>query len=169
MTPRTLDQSTTGVPAVPSNTATASVSAPIAATPLVRSEKRHAASTLGPIDPSGKRWARSSAGVADRITFVHGDARQHLSRTDADLVFLDPPWGVVDRVHCTEIPLLDELIALSPTRTWAKLPPSFHRPHASLQAWFGRQPGDRRRVKFVLWTLPRRPSADQVSEEQSQL
>jgi len=33
------------------------------------------------------------AGVADRITFIHGDATARLGHVQSDAVFLDPPWG----------------------------------------------------------------------------
>jgi trimethylguanosine synthase len=33
------------------------------------------------------------AGVADRITFIHGDATTQLGRAPCDAIFLDPPWG----------------------------------------------------------------------------
>jgi len=51
------------VPALPATMAWASASAPIAAMAPVRSTKRQAASTLGPIDPAGNSWLRSAAGV----------------------------------------------------------------------------------------------------------
>jgi hypothetical protein len=53
----------TWVPAVPSSRPSSSSSAPIAARPPVCSTIRHTASTLGPIEPSGKWWLRSSSGV----------------------------------------------------------------------------------------------------------
>lgn len=89
-------------------------------------------------------------GVEDRITFVHGDARDHLG-TEADLVFVDPPWGEVDRIHCTDVPLLDALLDGAKAPVLAKLPPSFWRPGGRYEAVFGEAPGDRQRVKLVLW------------------
>lgn len=110
------------------------------------------------IEPDASRlaMARHNAsiyGVRDRIEFVQGDARAVLPGQAADLVFLDPPWGEPDRVACRDIPLLDELIAASGHvgRVWAKVPPSFvGRDGFAMEAWFGKRPGDARRVKFVL-------------------
>ncbi|MCA9566440.1 MAG: methyltransferase domain-containing protein [Myxococcales bacterium] len=93
-------------------------------------------------------------GVEERITFLHGDARDLLPTLDAEMCFLDPPWGEPDRVWCRGIPLLDELVTASTHfhRVWAKVPASFHpspdgfRP----EAWFGTGEGDRSRVKFLI-------------------
>lgn len=105
------------------------------------------------IDTSAERLALAGHnarlyGVEDRIELIHDDALNHLNRA-ADLVFLDPPWGQVDRISCTRLPLLDEVLAQVTGPVLAKLPPSFYRPHLQLRAWFGLAEGDRRRVKFV--------------------
>lgn len=93
-------------------------------------------------------------GVQDRITFLQGDARELLPTLSADLCFLDPPWGEVDRAWCRELPLLDGLVQASAhfPRVWVKVPPSFHPAPEGFrpEAWFGRGSGDRQRVKFVL-------------------
>lgn len=95
-------------------------------------------------------------GVADRIRFVHGDARDHLG--DGELVFADPPWGADwsrERTVAADFPLLDAI--RSTPRWWAKVPPSFDpstTPEARPEAWFGEATGDRRRVKFVLLRAP---------------
>lgn len=105
------------------------------------------------LDEHRLQLARHNAriyGVAERITFVRGDARDHIGKA-ADLVFLDPPWGQVDRIHCSDIPLLDELITRARAPVLAKLPPSFWRPGIQLQPVFGLEAGDRRRIKLVLW------------------
>lgn len=93
-------------------------------------------------------------GVASRIRFLSGDARELLPHQDAELCFVDPPWGEVDRTRCTEVPLLEDLLPLLEAfdRAWVKVPPSFapvptgFRP----EAWFGQGEGDRQTVKFVL-------------------
>lgn len=95
-------------------------------------------------------------GVHRRIRFVHGDALELLPQLEADLVFLDPPWGEPDRIATPTIPLLEELIAAcGPTRRiWAKVPASFvGRAGADSEAWFGHASGDYRRVKFLLLSL----------------
>ncbi len=65
----------------------ASSRAPIAARPAVRSTKRHAASTFGPIEPSAKRSWRRAAGVVARIASAlsvsKSEARRCLARTSA--------------------------------------------------------------------------------------
>lgn len=93
-------------------------------------------------------------GVDDRITFLLGDARDVLPTLEADLCFVDPPWGDVDRIWCRELPLFADLLAATRhfRRVWAKVPPSFHPapPGFLPEAWFGVGEGDRNRVKFVL-------------------
>jgi trimethylguanosine synthase len=96
--------------------------------------------------------------VADRITFVRGDARSLLPTLDADLLFIDPPWGSgydKSRVTLDELPLL---AALWPERsryaqTWIKVPPSFDPSElegVTPSAMFGSGEGDAHRVKFLL-------------------
>ncbi|MBX2799828.1 MAG: methyltransferase domain-containing protein [Myxococcales bacterium] len=108
-------------------------------------------------------------GVADQIRFVHGRAEDHLSLVDADLLFVDPPWGVdYDRSRTTirDVPLLASVLAaahaqpLPPRRLWAKVPPSFHAEGLEplrIEPWFGRAAGDRQRIKFLLIRLPMPP------------
>jgi hypothetical protein len=97
-------------------------------------------------------------GVADRIRFVAGDARELLPTFAADLLFVDPPWGErydKQRVALADLPLLADLVAQR-TRyasTWLKVPPSFDPTAidgARPSAWFGVAEGDARRVKFLL-------------------
>jgi SAM-dependent methyltransferase len=109
------------------------------------------------VDAERLGMARHNAhvyGVQDRIDFVHGDARALLGGLHADLVFLDPPWGEVDRIWCREVPLLDDLIAASAGfgRVWAKVPASFAPPPDgfAVEPWFGMGEGDRRVIKFLL-------------------
>lgn len=106
--------------------------------------------------------ARANAalyGVADRIRFLHGDARALLPSITADLVFVDPPWGTEwDRARTTlaALPLLAALLPLARGRfptIWAKVPPSFDPadwPEAAVEPVFGVAPGDTRRVKFLV-------------------
>lgn len=110
-------------------------------------------------DPGRLAMARSNAtlyGVADRIRFLVGDATTFLSELNFDVLFCDPPWGVDwDRAVGPSLPLLDTLAARRPL--WAKVPPSFDTrrfPDATVEPWFGRRPGDHRRVKFLLLRLP---------------
>lgn len=103
-------------------------------------------------------------GVADRIAFVHGDAREHATPDPEAILFVDPPWGADwDRGGCApgDLPLLPELLARAPdfAALWVKLPPSCatapllagHR--GAARAMFGEAAGDRRRIKFVLVRL----------------
>ncbi len=104
-------------------------------------------------------------GVEQRIRFVHADAREALAAVDAELLFIDPPWGAQydkARVVVDELPLLSELLAHAPrfAACWLKLPPSFDPasvPGAQPSAWFGSGEGDARRVKFLLLELERLP------------
>jgi predicted RNA methylase len=97
-------------------------------------------------------------GVADRIRFLSGDARELIATLDADLLFIDPPWGErydKQRVALADITLLPVLLAQRAryARTWLKLPPSFDPSTidgARPSAWFGVGSGDARRVKFLL-------------------
>jgi hypothetical protein len=92
-------------------------------------------------------------GVADRIAFVHGDARDLVAEHRAALWFLDVPW--LERAAEGHLPLLAELIEkLGPSQAlWVKVPADFDPalvPGARPTAWFGASPGDARRVKFLL-------------------
>lgn len=97
-------------------------------------------------------------GVEDRVRWVRGDAHEEARRIEADLVFLDPPWGVDwPRLGCGlgDLPVLAAWVADPPraAEVWIKVPPSFdvaQVPGATPEAWFGRAEGDRRRVKFLL-------------------
>lgn len=101
-------------------------------------------------------------GVADRVTFVHGDALEIVPGLDADLLFADPPWGEHwnrERTTAGDVPLLGPILAAADAlpALWLKLPPSFAAdtlPDFRAEAWFGRAPGDERRVKFLLLTWP---------------
>jgi trimethylguanosine synthase len=102
--------------------------------------------------------------VERRITFVHGDARELIPTREADLLFVDPPWGrSYDKKRLTraDLPLLEALLAERArfARLWAKVPPSFDPSEiagARPEAWFGAGTGDAQRVKFVLLALDRR-------------
>ncbi len=106
--------------------------------------------------------ARHNARVYDvdqRIDFRCGDALRLLGGVEADLLFVDPPWGVeYDRKHCSldELPFLSEVLERHAdhfAQVWFKAPPSFDPRSldgAQTTAWFGEAPGDRRRVKFSL-------------------
>jgi hypothetical protein len=77
-------------------------------------------------------------GVADRIAFRHGDSRD--AEVDADLLFLDPPWGAMALIE-----------AFGQRPCWIKAPPAFAVPEGfAPEAWFGEADGDYRRVKFLL-------------------
>ena len=105
------------------------------------------------------RHNASVYGVSKRIDFRCGDADQLLNDVQADILFIDPPWGVdYDKAHCTlqGLPLLERLLASHGHRfseVWIKAPPSFDPrvfEDATTAAWFGTAPGDYRRVKFSL-------------------
>lgn len=95
-------------------------------------------------------------GVADRIRFVHGDARDVSAA--GGLLFGDPPWGTDwsrDRVELADLPMAAELLTRrdEAAAVWLKVPPSTDPADATTaEAWFGEAPGDRQRVKFVLLT-----------------
>lgn len=93
-------------------------------------------------------------GVADRITFIQGNAVELLADLSADLVFIDPPWGDVDRIWCRSVPYLDAMLdaASKHDRVWAKVPPSFApTPEGFVtEPWFGMGKGDHRVIKFLL-------------------
>lgn len=111
------------------------------------------------LDRDRARMAEHNAriyGVPIRV--VVGDARTLLPTLEADVVFVDPPWGADwnrARTDLDDVPLLRELLpALDrfPTAI-AKAPPSFDSsalPGFVPRAVFGEAPGDRQRVKLVL-------------------
>jgi SAM-dependent methyltransferase len=114
-------------------------------------------------DPERARMARHNAslyGVADRVRVEADDAVDAVGRRDADLLFVDPPWGVDwdrRRTPLDALPELARLLAAADDRfaqTWLKLPPSFDPATlpwpAEVEAVFGQAAGDARRVKFVL-------------------
>jgi trimethylguanosine synthase len=114
-------------------------------------------------DPGRLAMARHNAGiygVADKIEFRAGDAVHMLSELDADLLFVDPPWGRDwdrERTQLADVPLLERLLAQREgRRLWAKLPASFdvsQLPGARPRAVFGAAAGDARRIKFLLLSL----------------
>lgn len=100
-------------------------------------------------------------GVADRIRFVHADALRQVPSLSADVLFIDPPWGVDwdrARTGLASVPLLAALLPMARATgaygaVWAKVPPSFNPsewPEAAVEAWFGTESGDARRVKFLV-------------------
>lgn len=100
--------------------------------------------------------------VSSKIEFVLGDARELVSGKDADIVFIDPPWGRdydKQSSKLVDFPLLGDLLARRPRlECWLKLPSSFmidSLPESpkSVQAVFGAAPGDCHRVKFILVQL----------------
>ncbi|MDP2310834.1 MAG: RsmD family RNA methyltransferase [Pseudomonadota bacterium] len=109
--------------------------------------------------------ARHNAGIygmADRIRFVRGDALLEVGRLHADVLFIDPPWGVDwdrARTGLASVPLLAALLPLARAAgiygaIWAKVPPSFDPaewPEAQVEAVFGAGEGDARRVKFLVF------------------
>ncbi len=111
------------------------------------------------IDPERARMAEHNArlyGVSIRV--VIGDARAVLPTLDAEVIFVDPPWGADwdrGRTDLGSLPLLGELLpslARFP-RVVVKVPPSFDPavlPGFVPRAVFGEAAGDRHRVKLVL-------------------
>ncbi len=104
-------------------------------------------------------------GVAARLTLVHGDAVEAVRRYEADVVYVDPPWGVAYDRHAVALadvpPLAGVWDALGDApgspRLVAKLPPSFDVrafPGATATAVFGEAAGDWRRVKLLRVALP---------------
>ncbi|MEE9384754.1 MAG: methyltransferase domain-containing protein [Nannocystaceae bacterium] len=97
-------------------------------------------------------------GVDDRVEVVQADAVQYGSQLDADLLFVDPPWGREwnhQRTVLDDFPLLRSLLRQRRARTevWAKLPPSLVVPadtHVEPVAVFGAALGDWRRIKFLI-------------------
>lgn len=113
------------------------------------------------IDPDRLAIANHNAklyGVADRIEFIIGDARNIISKQPADLLFIDPPWGErynKERVTLSDLPPCRELLESSVhiPKKWIKVPPSFDPstlPNYHVEACFGVAGGDQRRVKFLL-------------------
>jgi len=95
-------------------------------------------------------------GVGDRVRFRRGEVGAILPELSADILFVDPPWGVAwdrARVGRADLPLLEVALAAPGfTEVWAKLPPSFdvrELPGAVPEAIYGVAAGDSRRVKFV--------------------
>ncbi len=120
------------------------------------------------VDPGKLALARHNAavyGVASRIRFLAGRAEDLLPTVDAELVFVDPPWGEAwdrSRTGLTDLPGLAAILSASGGReVWVKVPPSFDPAELTgfaPEAWFGGAEGDRQRVKFVLMASgPSRP------------
>ncbi len=113
------------------------------------------------IDPNRLSMARHNAnlyGIADRIEFITGDARTIIPKQQADLLFIDPPWGErynKERVTLSDLRPCEDLLECSShiPEKWLKVPPSFD-PSAlrtyHVEAVFGVAGGDERRVKFLL-------------------
>ena len=121
--------------------------------------------TVTAIEQDEKRLAlaRHNArcyGVESKIRFVHADGVTLLSELDADLLFVDPPWGrdySKQRVGLADLLLLEAALRARARfgAVWAKVPVSFvtdDTPEARPEAVFGRAPGDERRIKFLLLT-----------------
>lgn len=113
-------------------------------------------------DPGRLAMARHNArlyGVS--IDFRAGDDAL-LDELSGDVLFVDPPWGAgYDRVltHLIDLPVLGRALAARGfAEVWAKVPPSFDPrdvPGCAVEPVFGEAEGDRRRVKFLLLTVPR--------------
>lgn len=117
------------------------------------------------IDANRLAMAKHNAklyGVEDRIEFIVGDARTILPELQADLLFIDPPWGErynKERVTLDDLSPCQDLLdhANHIGQHWIKTPPSFD--VATLPGWraeaiFGVAKGDERRVKFLLLESP---------------
>lgn len=101
--------------------------------------------------------------VAERIRFVEGDVLSVLPSLEADLLFLDPPWGEhYDRIRTSlaDLPLAEAVLRIVPAErfgaVWLKAPPSFDPAsvaHAWVDAYFGEAEGDFDRVKLLLIEL----------------
>lgn len=108
------------------------------------------------------QMARHNAEVYDvrqQITFVKGDGRKALRQFDADIVFVDPPWGGsydTTNISADDLPLVREVWQSARNKgieAWAKLPPSFDPNtlvHTEVVPVFGVGDGDKHKVKF-LW------------------
>ena len=112
------------------------------------------------LDAARLAMARHNArcyGVDAQIRFVHGDGMALLPSLNADLLFLDPPWGREynkERMGLEELPLLKAALGLRARfgAIWAKVPASFdsrETPDARVEAVFGLAAGDQRRIKFL--------------------
>ncbi len=107
-------------------------------------------------------------GVADRIEFVCGDACAIVPQRQADLLFIDPPWGErydKARVTLDQLPPAAALIESSPhiPKKWLNGPASFDPatlPGCRAEAVFGAARGDERRVKFLLIELDDSPAVE---------
>jgi trimethylguanosine synthase len=113
------------------------------------------------IHPERLAMARHNAkiyGVEDRIEFVVGDARKIVAEREADLLFIDPPWGErynKERVALADLSPCEEILAMAAhlPKRWLKVPPSFDPltlPGCKVEAFFGVGKGDSQRVKFLL-------------------
>ncbi len=121
------------------------------------------------VDPGRLGFAkRNAARYEVDVKFLEGKAEDLLPELEADLVFIDPPWGadapaadVGPLTWARSVSRLDELPALPPIlaaarrfpAVWVKVPPSFDPadlPGFTPDAWFGEAAGDRQRVKFLL-------------------
>jgi SAM-dependent methyltransferase len=111
------------------------------------------------LDAARLELARHNAalyGVAERIAWLHGDARDLLPQQPATLWFIDVPFA--ERTPQGRLPLLDALLALRPSkqRAWLKVPADFDPASiagARPEAWFGVGEGDAQRVKFLVLEL----------------
>ena len=121
--------------------------------------------TVTAIEQDAKRMAlaRHNArcyGVESQIRFVNADGVTLLPELNADLLFVDPPWGRdynKQRVGLADLPLLQAALSAHAGfgAVWAKVPVSFvtdDTPQARPEAVFGRAQGDARRIKFLLLT-----------------
>ena len=116
-------------------------------------------------DPGRLADARHNAriyGVEGRIRFVAGDVLELLPSLNADVLFVDPPWGVDWNragMGLVEFPMLHALLRTPVVRQFRrvilKLPPSFRVGEivgGKPEAVYGVGAGDIRRVKFV-WVM----------------
>ena len=100
-------------------------------------------------------------GVSERIKFFCADACSIVSGHEADLLFIDPPWGGDydrSRVALADLDPAQQLIenAAHVPMKWLKVPPPFDPatlPGCRASAVFGCGRGDGRRVKFLLIEL----------------
>jgi SAM-dependent methyltransferase len=102
-------------------------------------------------------------GVQRQVQFQLGDGLELLSQSQADYLFIDPPWGDWDRQRCglSDFPLLRDAVGTEGLATrykalWAKVPSSFDPgtlSGATAEAIFGVGVGDRHRIKYLLLRL----------------
>ena len=120
------------------------------------------------IDPTRLEMAKHNAavyGVADRIEWLHGDARAllpSLAAQSGSLWFVDVPWqnapdetSETPTADNTMRALLNDILALRPAAQpmWAKVPAAFDPAcivGAQPRACFGAGSGDAQRVKFLI-------------------